>query len=230
MRCIKTIVFVTCVTAFLFGGVASAQDTSSRLTKVTFSAPVELPCGTLAAGTYTFRLADPKGEGGRHTVQILDEKDEKLVCTAMAMPARRLKTEEVNVITFRESGAAAPPALRFWYYPNDIMGQEFAYPKERALAIAAATSEAVLAVEGEQITRVEATAQADTPTPTPAVPPDTRPAPPATEAPATPPQETAAVGTTGRTLPRTASDLPLVGLIGLIALAGALLSRALRAV
>ena len=224
MRCIKTIVLVTCATALLAGGAASAQDTSSRLTKVTFTAPVELPCGTLAAGTYTFRLADPKGDGGRHTVQILDEKDEKLVCLAMAMPARRLKTEEVNVITFREERAGvAPPAVRFWYYPNDIMGQEFAYPKERALAIAAATSEPVLAVEGEEITRVEATAQAETPAPTPAVTPDTPPATP-------PAVETPAVGTTGRTLPTTASDLPLVGLIGLIALAGALLSRALRAV
>jgi hypothetical protein len=36
------------------------------------------------------------------------------------------------------------------------------------------------------------------------------------------------VGTSGRTLPRTASELPLVGLIGLLALAGAFGVRALR--
>jgi hypothetical protein len=206
---------------------ASAQDTSSRVTRMTFSAPVELPGVTLPAGTYTFRLADPKGDGGRHIVQILDEKDEKIVATVMAMPARRLKTEEVNVVTFREEAASAgkPAAIRFWYYPNDIMGQEFAYPKERALAIAAATRESVLAVEGEQITRVEAEAAAAVPPPQPEVPVTPPETPPAAEVTAAP--ETPAVATTGR-LPSTASELPLVGLIGLLALGGALLTRALR--
>lgn len=217
MSSIKTTVLTMCAGVLLTAGFASAQDTSSRLTRVTFSAPVELPCGTLAAGTYHFRLADPKGEGGRHTVHILDEKDEKLVCTAMAMPARRLHhNEEENVITFRERAATAPAALRFWYYPNDLMGQEFAYPKERALAIATASGEPVLAIDDGQITRVEPT------TPTPA--PETRAIS----------EDTAPVGTSGRTtsartLPRTASELPLVGLIGLIALGGALLARGLRA-
>jgi hypothetical protein len=224
MRCIKTTVLVTCATVLLTAGFASAQDTSSRVTRMTFTAPVELPGVTLPAGTYTFRLADPKGDGGRHIVQILDEKDEKIVATVMAMPARRLKTEEVNVVTFREEAASAgkPSAIRFWYYPNDIMGQEFAYPKERALALAAATRESVLAVEGEQITRIEAEAAA--------VPPPTQP-----EVPVTPPTpdvpvaapETPTVGTAGR-LPTTASELPLIGLIGLLALGGALLTRALR--
>jgi hypothetical protein len=211
MSCMKTTVLVTCATILLTAGFSSAQDTSSRLTRVTFSEAVELPCGTLAAGTYSFRLADARGEGGRHTVQILDDKAQKLVCTAMAIPARRLQTDEVNVITFRESAATAPAALRFWYYPNDIMGQEFAYPKERALAIAAASGESVLAIDDNQITRVEPTP----PTPAP-------------EAPAIA-EETPPVGTSGRTLPRTASELPLVGLIGLLALGGALLARTLRA-
>ena len=222
MRCIKTTVLVTCATVLLTAGFATAQDTSSRVTRMTFSAPVELPGVTLPAGTYTFRLADPRGDGGRHIVQILDEKDEKIVATVMAMPARRLKSEEVNVVTFREEAASAgkPSAIRFWYYPNDIMGQEFAYPKERAVALAAAIGEPVLAVEGEQITRVE---------PAEPVAPEVPVAPPVTtEVPVAAP-EPEPVGTTGRELPRTASDLPIVGLIGLLALAGAMLTRALRA-
>jgi hypothetical protein len=181
---------------------------------------------TLPAGTYVFRLGDPKSDSSRNIIQVLDEKDEKLITTVMAMPARRSKTEDVNVVTFREESVVAgrPAAIRFWYYPNDIYGHEFAWPKDRAVAIAAATGESVLAVENEQITRVEATAQAEAP-----APPVTAPAQPETPPqPETRPVEAPAVGTTGRELPRTASQLPLVGLIGLLALAGAMLTRAIR--
>lgn len=226
MRCMKSIVLVTCATLLMSAGFATAQDTSSRITRMTFSAPVELPNATLPAGTYVFRLADPKSDSSRNIIQVLDEKGEKVVTQVMAMPARRLHTEEVNVVTFREEVASGtrPAAIRFWYYPNDIYGHEFAWPKERAVALAAASGESVLAVENDQITRVEATAQAETPAQpvTPPVQTET------TREVETRAPETAAVGTTGRALPRTASELPLVGLIGLLALAGAMLTRAIR--
>jgi LPXTG-motif cell wall-anchored protein len=59
--------------------------------------------------------------------------------------------------------------------------------------------------------------------------PETQPAPAAqpTDMPAAS-AEMQATGTSGRQLPQTASELPLVGFAGLLALGGALLLRTLR--
>ena len=219
MRHVKLFCSVSCVTALLAGAVVSAQ-VADRTTQVTFNTAVELPGKTLPAGTYTFRLATPQGE--RNVIHVLDAKGEKHEATLFSMPARRVERAEDTVITFHELPADTTPAIRFWYYPGDPMGHEFAYPKDRALAIATATNVAVLSVEDETITRVEpapsAPAVADTPTP----PADER-------VETTPPApEMAAVGTSGRRLPRTASQLPLAGLIGLASLGAGLAMRRFR--
>ena len=245
MRFLKTTFAVLCSTALLTAataGLASAQN-FNRTTKLTFSAPVELPSMTLPAGTYTFRLSDSTSD--RHVVQVFDADGEKLVTTLLAMPARRGETSEVTVVTFRETAANVPAPIRYWYYPNDQMGQEFAYPRERAQQIALATGESVLAIDGEEITRVEPTPAVVTPepvtpapTPEPVTPAPVEPAPvmvpePAPVQPVAPivepaPQpEPQPMGTSG-SLPDTASPLPIVGLVGLLALGGALLIRTFR--
>lgn len=221
MRLVKSILGVLCSSAMLVAAAAapaSAQN-FNRHTVVTFNTPVELPGMTLPAGTYTFRLSDSTSD--RNVVHVLDANAEKHIATLFAMPASRSEISDENVITFRETAANQPLPLRYWYFPNDRFGQEFAYPAERALAIAQATGESVLSVEGEQITRVE-------PTPAPVVEPEpvqpVEPAPvqtaPVTE-PAPMPMET-------ERLPDTASPLPLIGLVGLMSLGGALVIRAFR--
>lgn len=212
MRQVKSILGVFCSAALLMAvaaGPAAAQN-FNRTTKLTFSAPVELPGMTLPAGTYTFRLSDSTSD--RHVVQVLDANGEKHVATLYAMPAQRVDTNEETVVTFHETVANAPQPIRFWYYPNDRMGQEFAYPRDRAVAIAQATGESVLAIENEQIVRVEPTPVEPAPVPAPVLVIEPEPQPAAT---------------TG-VLPQTASELPLVGLIGLLALGGALVTRAFR--
>lgn len=213
MRRIKATLGVLCATAMLTAvtAVPAAAQTFDRVTKLTFTAPVELPGMTLPAGTYTFRLVD--SESDRHVVHVLDANETNHITTLHAMPTSRSEASEVTVVTFRETAADAPLPIRFWYYPNDRMGQEFAYPKDRALAIANATGESVLAMDGDQITHVE---------PTPA-PVET--VQPVYVEPVQPVQPV--VATTGE-LPDTASELPLVGLIGLLALGGALVIRTSR--
>ena len=246
MRFLKTTFAVLCSTALLTAATAepvSAQN-FNRTTKLTFSAPVELPNMTLPAGTSTFRLSDSKSD--RHVVQVLDADGEKLVTTLLAMPAHRSEASEETVVTFRETAANVAPPIRYWYYPNDQMGQEFAYPRARAEQIALATGESVLAIDGEEITRVESTPAVVTPVPmtsAPETPAPVEPAPvivpaPAPVQPVTPtvqpqpePQpmapEPQPVATSG-SLPDTASPLPLVGLVGLLALGGAMLIRTFR--
>lgn len=223
MRQFKATLGVVCATALLTIAAvpAAAQvDTFNRTTKITFSAPVELPTMTLPAGTYTFRLTDSTSD--RHVVQVFDENGAKLITMLHAMPARRAQLTDEHVITFRETVAGTPAPLRFWYYTSDYMGQEFAYPKERALEIARLTGESVLAIDGDQITRVDAT-MATTAEPAPVTPVE--------PAPVTPPDTHAAHTETAPTsdrLPQTASPMPLVGLIGLVSLGGGIALRSYR--
>lgn len=216
MRQVKSILGVVCAAAMLMAVTAepATAQNFNRHTVVTFSAPVELPGMTLPAGTYTFRLSDSTSD--RHVVHVLDANGEKHLATLFAMPATRSEISEENVITFRETAANEPLPIRYWYFPNDRFGQEFAYPADRALAIAQATGETVLSVEGDQITRVE-------PTPVVEVAP-VQPAPVET-APVT---EPAPLPVQTTELPDTASPLPIVGLVGLLSLGGALVVRAFR--
>jgi hypothetical protein len=215
---------VACMTMLVAAGAASAQSNFNRTTYLTFSTPVELPGITLPPGTYTFRLSDSNSD--RHIVQVFDKDSAKLHTTILAIPARRLHVTDDTVVTFHEQPAEATPAVRYWYYPGDDVGQEFAYPKAQATRIAAATGEPVLAIDSDAsmtapVTRVEGDVRAETA---------------AADTPGSAAADTAArtdtepAGTSGdRRLPQTASTLPLVGLIGLLALGGAVAARMVRA-
>jgi hypothetical protein len=224
MRHVKMFGSVVCVTMLLAGSAASAQSNFNRTTYLTFSTPVELPGITLPAGTYTFRLSDSNSD--RHIVQVLDKDAAKLHTTILAIPAKRLHVSDDTVVTFHEQPAEATPAVRFWYYPGDNIGQEFAYPKAQASRIAAVTGEPVLAIDSDasmtaSVTRVEGDARAETEAA------DTGASAQVETSPTRPEMQPA--GTSGeRRLPQTASNLPLVGIFGLLALGGALAARAAR--
>ena len=168
MRRIVTILSAACGTLVLTSTLAGAQINSDRLTYVTISAPVAVPGATLPAGTYAFKLLDSLAN--RNVVQVFDKEQTKLFATVMAIAAQRNEPTDDTVITFREAPSNAPPAIRFWDYPGEKAGQEFAYPKAQAALIANATRESVLAVDTESsdvetmkggaITRVEPGAEA----------------------------------------------------------------------
>jgi hypothetical protein len=262
-----------CAGLMLAPAAASAQTPADRNTKVTFSGPVSIPGKTLPAGTYTFRVAD--SPTNRHIVQIFDKDEMQLMATLLAVPAEKMEAEGDPVITFKETPADRPPALHYWYYAGERMGNEFVYPKSQAMAIARASGEGVMAVDTDSTniddwkgtpSRVTATGQdattssttssdttsarpqsttpTTTPEPTPQSAAPTTPQSPPTTAPTTAPRTTApttapstpteperSVGTSGRAaseLPHTASSMPMVGLVGLLACAGALAIRARR--
>ncbi len=239
MRQLTTKITGTLAALVLGASLASAQP-SDRSTIVTFSAPVSLPGLTLPAGRYLFKLAD--SQTNRNIVQVFDKDRTKIFATILAIPAERNEPADETVITFNESPANAAPAVRYWYYPGEKRGQEFAYPKSQAVMIANAAHTSVLSVDADAtdadamktgaISRVEPGAEA-TETPAPAQAAATPQATPAPQPDVTTPAasvERTPVGTSGRTarLPKTASPLPLMGLAGLLALAGACGVRAIR--
>jgi hypothetical protein len=209
------------------------SDEWNRKTIVTFKQPVEIPgvgAQVLPAGTYVFKLLD--SQSNRNIVQIFNERQDHVYATILAIPNFRLQATDKTVMTFRERAAGQPEAIRAWFYPGNRWGQEFVYPKIRAIELAKETNLPVLAMPTELASNlIEPVTSADEPpvlalkqAPIEAVKP-TGEVVAITEVVEPPPVEIAAVHPAKEALPKTASLLPLLGLIGLLSLAaGAVLS------
>ena len=96
----------------------------------------------LPAGTYVFKILDSQSD--RHIVQIFSKDEKTIYATILAIPNYRLKATDKTVITFSERPAGQPEALRAWFYPGRNWGEEFVYPKAKAIALAKATNTPVL--------------------------------------------------------------------------------------
>src|SRR3954470_5424589 len=149
MKVFKAVMTV-CATA-LIGGLCmpTAQaDEWNRKTVITFSGPVEIPgvhlkgWGVLPAGTYVFKILD--SQSNRHIVQIFNADETTIYATIFAIPNYRLQATDKTVITFRERPAGQPEALRAWFYPGKNWGEEFVYPKAKAMELAKTTNTPVL--------------------------------------------------------------------------------------
>jgi hypothetical protein len=150
MKLLKAVQTVFC-TALLAAAVispAARADDWNRKTSITFSGPVEIPgvhvagWGVLPAGTYVFRILD--SQQNRHIVQIFNKDETVCYATILAIPNFRLKVTDKTVMTFRERAAGQPEALRAWFYPGHQWGEEFVYPKSKAMEIVKATQTPVL--------------------------------------------------------------------------------------
>src|SRR5579859_788858 len=128
-------------------------DEWNRKTVITFSGPVEIPgvhmvgWGVLPAGTYVFKVMDSQSD--RHIVQIFSQDEKTVYATILAIPNYRLKPTDKTVITFRERPAGEPEALRAWFYPGRNWGEEFVYPKSKAVLLAKVSNVAVLATTSD---------------------------------------------------------------------------------
>ena len=129
--------------AVTFSAVAHA-DQWDRATKLTFSAPVEVPGKTLPAGTYWFTLYD--SPANRNIVQIWDADRMNLVTTILALPNYRMQPTSETVVRFAERPIGHPEAIHSWFYPGANYGIEFVYPKSTATLLAQATHRPVLAM------------------------------------------------------------------------------------
>jgi hypothetical protein len=213
-------------------------DEWNRKTEITFSGPVEIPgvhlagWGVLPAGTYVFRILDSQSD--RHIVQIFNKDETTIYATILAIPNYRLRATDKTVITFRERPAGEPEALRAWFYPGRNWGEEFVYPKAKAIALAKETNTPVLFTPVEiPLEVVEPIKSADAPVvlelkraPIMAIKPTGEEVQLAEVVTPPPTQTEAAVASVPeKALPATASPLPLIALLGLLALGGALTLR-----
>jgi hypothetical protein len=236
MRVLKPLLMMFClgILVLTIPWVAKA-DEWNKATIVTFSKPVEIPGMVLKAGTYELRLLDSPSD--RHVVQILNADGTHLYENVLTIPAYRTEPSDKTVFTFEERAQGAPEALSSWFYPGDNSGQEFIYSKVNATALTAQTTETRTPTAVAPLQTSSQAASATLQTKSPAAAPGNlnsaatknaptqmaqaaaQPAPVASST-AAPPQNHAV-----KALPRTASSLPLLAIVGLLCLGGAAGSR-----
>jgi hypothetical protein len=222
-KAVSAVCFITLLGAAVAPRLSA--DEWNRKTVVTFSAPVEIPgvhlkgWGVLPAGTYVFQLLD--SDSDRHIVQIWNKDETKIYATILAIPDYRSKATDKTVITFDERPVGEPEALRAWFYPGSKSGDEFVYPKEKAMTLAKASNSPVpFVIVDFPVEVIEPLKPVNEPAvvalkaaPVKVAQPTGEEIEVATVTPAPAPA----------TLPSTATITPLVGFIGLIALTGALI-------
>jgi LPXTG-motif cell wall-anchored protein len=213
-------------------------DNWDKQTKLTFTEAVQIPGQILPAGTYVFRLLDSTSD--RHIVQVFDGTGQKLITTVLAIPNYRLEPKGTTVVTFDERPSGTPEAIKAWFYPGDNFGQEFVYRKGESLQTAAIAmappaevAQNTMPTEEPQPAVVETTPATATPEPTTPIADETPQAVPeqsATPAPqaSTPPPEVTPAPTEPESLPKTGSELPLIGLAGLASLGSGLMVGSYR--
>jgi len=213
---------------FLFGAALIAAavappvkaDQWDKKTVITINEPVQVPscCNdghvvVLQPGTYVLVLVDSLSD--RHIVRVFDKDQKTVITTILAIPNYRLRPTGATTFQFWETPAGQPRAMRAWFYPGDNFGQEFAYNKAQSVEIARVAKAPVptVVVESEAELKTAPVVIVDekgeeAPLPAPTVVAKSEPAPereattPVSEAPAP------------AKLPDTASNYPLLGLIG----------------
>jgi hypothetical protein len=212
-----------------------------KKTIITFQEPLEIPGMVLPAGEYVIKRAD---EALPNVIQFTNAEETEVFATVHALPTiRQEPSDEVEIVT-EERPSGSPEALKKWFYPGDLTGAEFVYPKSDPYLAAAATGPSIAerapSAAPAVHPRPEETAPASTPAraeePVPAVerqsdepvaiaqaqPPAT-PGPGTTQAQPAPSQKQPAQ----EELPQTATSLTLASMLGGLAVFGGAMLRRL---
>src|SRR5579862_1078377 len=204
----------------LFIRPARGDEWDKRTILTVQNQPIQIRDTVLQPGQYVLKLYDSQSD--RHVVQIFDRYQTHIINTILAIPAERMNATGRTTFTFWETPPGTAKAMRDWYFPGDLTGSEFPYPKhleQIAMAEPApvvtnteTTTSSETTANNNESTQTEAPAQTEPMTPAPAeqpneiaqntAPPQTTPAPETTPAPQEQPQQ----------LPHTGSPYPLIGL------------------
>ena len=98
-----------------------------NLTYLTFNRAVQVPGAMLDPGTYRFHLANP--DSGRTVVQVLSHDGSAVFAMFHTIPDSRLQVTDEATVTFRETPAGVPPAIKSLFYGGEHRGYQFVYGK-----------------------------------------------------------------------------------------------------
>lgn len=120
---------------------ASRADDWDKKTVITVNNTLEVPGATLQPGKYVMKLFN--SSSNRHIVQIMNEREDKLLALTFTVAAQRLNPSDKTILSLYEGSNDQPEALRMWFYPGESIGQEFLYPHDQALRISQRTKQNV---------------------------------------------------------------------------------------
>lgn len=101
--------------------------TYDKLAYLTFNAPVQVPGARLSAGTYRFHLTN--ADTSRNVLQVLSNDGAIVYAMFNTIPDGRTTLTPEAAVTFLETPAGVPPAVRSLFYGHEYGGYEFVYPK-----------------------------------------------------------------------------------------------------
>jgi hypothetical protein len=241
--------FALAALALLISLSALAQTPEASILRVTD--PLDVGGTILQPGVYTIRVL-PSFEN-RNQIQVTSPDLKKVYATVLTVPHYVQPNEEPANTTFVYYPAieGQPTALRTWYaaFPDASQGgHDIVYQKGRAEQLARLSHSKVISYEDQtasnlntvplEVVTPEATVETYTPVPTtqttqttstttvttPALTTETTtPAPMTSATPAPAPTEVAEAAPAA--MPRTASNMPLLALLGLGAIGGAIALR-----
>jgi len=222
MKLLKGIGIGLCLTTVCVLVAPNAKaDDSNEKTTIVLTQPVEVPGvgqHLLMPGTYVFKLLNSPVD--RHIVEIYNQGETKILTTVLTITNHRIHATNNSILTFSERPAGEPQALKAWFFSGQHYGEQFVWDRPKAIILAKETNEAVLSTPVAVDVPVEVLKTAPLEAVTPrgetvqtAVVVEAPPVEVATAAPVAAPQPM---------LPKTASDLPLIGLAGLLSLSAGL--------
>jgi hypothetical protein len=212
------VVLCTVTLVLMFAPDAQVSEIDQKVIG-TFSAPVMIPGQVLPPGTYVFKVLNG-WDTSDNVVRVWTADESRVLATALTIPRYRANPGDKEVFQFEERGSDSPQAIKSWFYPGFTIGHEFIYPKTTTAAT----------VESEAINNAAAIPAPPAPAEeSAAVTPE--PAPVAGNTPSTEqsqtPQSSPAPG--AEELPKTASSTPLIALVSMLLLGGAIGLRAFAA-
>lgn len=195
MRLARWIVYALAVSLVVFAVPRARADQAAWRTPLRLSEPTEIPNKVLPPGDYVIKVVNTQET--RSIVQFLNANETEVLATVVAVPNYRVRPAESTEFTYFQRAAGHPQALKTWLYPGNSFGVQFVYPKAEAIVIAEETHETVFATPSPEPTMQSEIIQ---------VTPERKEVPYKALAPG---------------LPRTGSDLALVGILAAASLAGA---------
>jgi hypothetical protein len=211
------------------GMTASHAEDSAKKTTLTINTPTQMPGTTLAAGTYVFKQSGE--QSGWNIVQVYNQDESSLVSTLLAYPNPNLVSNGQAFLLYPQSIDSQTQVMEAFFFDGDPVAQQLAYPKKTADQIGATNHVRVptTGTDDAYPSSLPAAASSWSARVNQDAPPDqTSSDPPqAADRPAQSADVPAASTSTAKSeaLPQTASPLPLIGLIGLLAVVGIVVLR-----
>jgi len=209
MTCLALGTFATLL-GVVSAPVAYAQSNNENST-FTVTEPLDVGGFTLQPGTYLIKVVMLASD--RNSIQVTNVEQTKVFANVLSTP-HPIRADEVvpsSRYIYYATAPGQPKALRTWFARDTEKGQDIIYPKRRAMELAAAAKEPVIAIPDEVKEAEYKSVPIAVVTPDLQLKPYAEPAPPVVVAEARPLKQ----------LPATASHIPLFAALGLLSLGGA---------